>query len=177
VDDDLPHPHLPRWTPIKVKVWPIPLGKRKPRPLPDFPYFTGPVLTGRSLECLRDLVAPYGEFLPLDCDDGREYLQFNCLNFIDAFDRERSVFRELSGGRAQGLKHCHFKAGTFEDQVIFRTIETGSRTFVTDTFVQRVLDCELTGFRFYRPELGYRDSITPFAPKRPPKRRKPGTPK
>ncbi len=123
----------------------------------DFPYFWGaecPVFTPRSLNALRELIAPFGEFLPLSSTDG-EFTAFKVLHFIDALDTERSeikwfpqVKRQLGQPKhVEKINRFAFHEETLRGAVVFRLPQLPlGQVFVVDAFVDRVREAGLKGF-------------------------------
>ena len=65
-------------------------------PKGDFPYLSNRflILSSKAVNCLKDLITPYGEVLPVNCDDD-DYTLFNVTNVIDVLDLEKSNVRFL----------------------------------------------------------------------------------
>lgn len=139
------------WTPPPV----VYLEKNKPAG--DVPYFWGancPVFTPRSLGALRDLIAPFGEFLPLHSKDG-EFTAFKVLHFLDALNLERSDIkwraqtrRELGQPKlVDKIVRFVFDETKLQEKVIFRIPQLPlGQVFVTDVFARQVQKSGLKGF-------------------------------
>lgn len=143
------------WTPPPV----VYLEKNKPAG--DFPYFWGancPVFTPRSRDALRDLIAPFGEFLPLRSKDG-EFAAFKVLHFSDALNLERSDIkwraqtrRELGQPKlVDKIVRFVFDETKLQEEVIFRLPQLPlGQVFVTDVFFNKVRKSGLKGFSFHQ---------------------------
>lgn len=141
------------WTPPRVAYL------ESEEPEGDFPYFWGaacPVFTSGALNALREVIAPYGEFLPLISSDG-EFTAFKVLHFIDAIDIERSeikwypqVKRQLGQPKhVEKIKRFEFHEEKLQGAVIFRIPQLPlHEVFVTDVFANRVREADLKGFSF-----------------------------
>lgn len=78
----------------------------------------------------------------------RQYYAFNCLNTVDCLDYERSSITRLPSGGIGRIHRYFFLADRLAEAEIFRLPHYSSLVFVTDSFVQRVLQHGLTGFEF-----------------------------
>lgn len=129
----------------------------KNKPAGDFPYFWGancPVFTPRSLRALRDLIAPFGEFLPLSSKDG-EFTAFKVLHFLDALDLEHSDIKWVPQPRrelglpklVEKIRRFVFHEAKLEGEVIFRIPQLPlGQVFVTDVFAKHLRKSGLKGF-------------------------------
>jgi hypothetical protein len=119
----------------------------------DFPawLYHVPIFSERAINALLDLLTDSGETLPIDCS-GQRYFALNVTRVIEALDSEQTVFeRFASSGRISGISHYHFIPSTIGDASIFKLPYVApSDVFVTDRFVARTKDFNLTGFLFQR---------------------------
>ncbi len=63
------------------------------------------MLSPKAYRLLKELLEPFGEFLPVTIDDER-YFTFNCLTFVDA-DESQSE-KQLYEGEEVGIKSLVF---------------------------------------------------------------------
>ena len=136
------------WTPPKLRIYPGDIADRKPAG--DFPNLISfiPVFSERALNVLVDLLADSGEVLPLLCSEG-SYYAFNVTRIIDALDESSSFERFESSGRVFGILHHQFITKRVEGLVIFKMpYMHKSNVYVTDCFVDRVREQNLSGFLF-----------------------------
>lgn len=116
-----------------------------------------PVFSQRVLDTLGNMISPFGEFLPIDCPNASMNLYyFNVTNGIYGMDIDKTQYgyiREYQDGDI----HRHdvtlyvFRPDVIRDEVIFKDLSTiKSSIYVTDRFVQAVIDANLTGFIFRR---------------------------
>ena len=130
------------------------------RPIGDFPHLWGVgcgVLAKPALDALRDLLAPYVEFLPLVSKEG-EFTAFKVLRFADALDRDKSKidwFPQLKKDTgkprvAREVRRYAFVESRLRDEVIFRLPEMplSGPVFVTERFMSVVRTHSLRGFKF-----------------------------
>ena len=107
VDDDDQHllidgfnaqPMAAAWPEPRVRLTPAEPGREEL--VGDFPNLAGsiPVLSGRAVRALGDLIEPHGELLRLEAEDG-EYWAFNVLVTVDLMDAEASEAEYLAPGR------------------------------------------------------------------------------
>lgn len=133
------------WRPIEV----IPYDEHLPTC--DFPHLIGGflVFSQKAKEAMYELVAPYGEFLLMKHESGEELFLFNILNYIEALDLQKSkVSRYESSGRIRDIHQYSFVPEKVNGQIIFKMPFKTVRIYVTDTFVQKIREHELTGLEF-----------------------------
>jgi hypothetical protein len=122
----------------------LPLGD-KPNSLPSMP-----IVSHRALECIKELIIPYVEVLPVYID-GFEFFLINILDIIDCLDYEKSelsYFRSDPHDIKKILKY-EFLKDKIWDKVIFKIPENKLNVpFVTDQFKLEVEKHGLEGFRF-----------------------------
>ena len=133
------------WRPITV----VPLDE--PLPTCDFPYLVADflVFNQKAKEAMYELVAPYGEFLLMKHESGEELFLFNILNYNDALDLQKSkVSRNEISDRIRDIHQYAFIPEKINNQIIFKMSFNPARIYVTDTFVQKVREHQLTGLKF-----------------------------
>lgn len=143
-------PKRNQWSPVTVKLFresDFFEGKSSS----DFPYVAPgvPVLSGRAVHVLQTLIEPYGEILPLLCEDG-QYSAFNATTYVDALDL---VHAELdffpNSTRIMNADRYEFVEQRLQGVPIFKVPQIPRGVvFVTDEFVHRVTNSALTGFLF-----------------------------
>lgn len=118
-------------------------------PTSDFPMLSPhvPVFSQRVVETLGDLLKENGEFFPLEYNKSI-YFAYNITHLIDALDMRQSEFTHLHyNNRGLCISRHKFHADKLSDATIFKLPRLSS-VFVTDTFIQRVLETDLVGFNF-----------------------------
>lgn len=119
-------------------------------PLNDYPRIGGmPVFSKKAVDCLSDVLLENGEILPL-LFEGKEgiYFAFNQLRDIDALDEARSDLARFEDGRIMRVIKYVFRPSKLAGETLFKIPQEKGRLYVTDTFVDRVKDCSLTGFSY-----------------------------
>jgi hypothetical protein len=151
------------WKPIQVQSEENLTYWEPPLPFGDLSMVHGvfePVFSLRAVNALNNLLEGNGELLPLNCAEG-EYYVFNTTQIVDALDEERTEFKpysEVDPDMAYQDDDPHtpvitrpaFYPEVVADLTIFKIplrYPFGG-TLVTDKFVQRVQETELTGFAF-----------------------------
>ena len=115
-----------------------------------------PIFSQRVLDAMGDMISPYGEFLPIDCPNASMNLYFfnvtNGINGMDIDNTQYGYIFELRGAlRRHNVTHYVFRPDVIRDEIIFKDLSTvKSSIYVTDRFVQAVIDANLTGFIFRR---------------------------
>ena len=114
----------------------------------DLPRMVGFVflLRPRALGLLSEHLSPYGEFLPIECDED-ELVGFHCTNVIDALDMERSNVMRIDGEDRVYffLYDVNFRAGTIGDNEVFCVPEDPGYVFFSESFVDWFSTLGLTG--------------------------------
>lgn len=122
-------------------------------PKSDFPSLAShiPVFSQRAVAVLQDVLTANGELIQLDCVDCEEpYFAFNVTTMVQALDVEHSRLKrfESSGRIMRVIQYC-FYPERLAGLTVFKLSELPlQNVFVTDPFVQRVQEGNLTGFRF-----------------------------
>ena len=138
----------PFWTPQHV------VGRV--RAFNDYPSvnLTIPAFSRRAVDALCDFLEPNGELLPLVSTVG-EYYAYNTRTVADALDEQRSEIQWLTN-QTHTFDHV-FEIHRYEffpekliGLSIFLLVEGGTRTFVSQAFVDRVREHELQGFHFIK---------------------------
>lgn len=118
-------------------------------PIPDVSlWLSGAalVLSEKAFNVLVDLLADFGEFLPVICTEGVFHI-FNCRTLVDA-DLNQSEQR-IERGQVIGIKRLAFKDTDVVDAVIFKTsFNNCTDLYCTDAFKQAVENYHLTGVKF-----------------------------
>lgn len=107
-----------------------------------------PALSKKAIAATQDLLGDKVETLPLD-HDYFELFAINVLHVIPALDTSRSELKLWSDGRIRKIIQYAFSQDIIKDVAIFKIPEfISTYIFVTDVFRDRVLQHNLTGFRF-----------------------------
>jgi hypothetical protein len=116
----------------------------------DLPFLSSHllVLRDKAFAALGDVLADYGELLPLSCPD-TELWVFNALRFVDALDEDGSTLRRFSSGRIADIQRYAFHPERVAGVEIFRLPQTPRGPLcVSGEFVERVRAAELRGADF-----------------------------
>jgi hypothetical protein len=153
-------PFAPFWTPQPV------VGRV--RKFNDYPCvgMLIPAFSRRAVDALRDFLEPNGELLPLVSTVG-EYYAYNITTVADILDQERSEFDWIDRRRTLASLSEVIRYECLPERMaglsIFQLVELPSVTFVSQSFVDRVLQHDLQGFHFVKlwplPKgVGWRDA-------------------
>ncbi|WP_217592459.1 DUF1629 domain-containing protein [Cohnella sp. GbtcB17] len=105
-------------------------------------------LSKKAIMATQDLLADQVETLPLE-HDSLELFAINVLNVVPALDRSRSEIRLWPDGGIRMITRYAFSQEMIKDCAIFKVPEfISTYIFVTEAFRERVLQHNLTGFRF-----------------------------
>jgi|GEM_PF-445153 len=141
-------PLADRWQPVRVQLDRSDArSKRLQRS--DFPACPSgrSVFTRRAMEALWDLLAPHGEFLPLQSADGDFYV-FNCLTRLEgAVDESRSELRRTVNGVLAGHGKLALHPLRILGKHAFQLAGLGASLFVTDRVAEQIEAAGLTGFQ------------------------------
>lgn len=107
------------WQPDEVSVLTDDDGR--PRKHADVPWMAGGVLvlSPRAFDATRELLSPWGEFLPVRTVEGRDYQVFNPLVLCDALDEELSDIVRLDSGLVLSIKKHVFRPGKLPPASVF----------------------------------------------------------
>lgn len=133
------------WRPFRV--WWDPHSPSKD--LGDFPGFPEPVVSGRAVAAIGDVLCRHGELLELLSDDGEFYL-YNVTDVTDALDEAASHGERFPSGRYMRIQKRAFAGGALDGHEVFKLPQLRNEVHVTDTFVDRV---EAAGLRGLAPVL------------------------
>lgn len=135
---------IKNWNPMKVKR----MYDRKFSNTPGLsPHI--PVFDEKAIGVLDDLLIGNAEILPLDCEEGSFYA-INVINVIDCIDYEKSQYKTFRDGKRimRFIKYV-FTERKIEGVNLFKIKdEPLKRPFVSEEFRKRVVDNDLTGFKF-----------------------------
>lgn len=137
----------PDWQPPEMEI--LKTGDDgEPLKYSDFPWFLSdaPVLRERAIERLRQDLEPYGEFLPLDCEE--PIALFNVTNVIDALDEPRSRIIRFDDGSILDIERYAFIPAKIHGQHLFKLPMRASAVFVSGRFIERLKRTGLVGARF-----------------------------
>ena len=117
-------------------------------PIPDVSKWIDAslVLSPKAHRLLKELLEPFGEFLPVTTDDER-YFIFNCLTFVDA-DESQSE-KQLYEGEEVGIKSLIFDNASAEGKLIFKCrYQHCLDVFCTERLKNLIEDFGLSGINF-----------------------------
>lgn len=110
-----------------------------------------PAFSSRAVDVLGDLLRDNGELLPLQSRTG-EFYAFNTRTKADVLDKKRSKIEWVENDQghrfAQNIERFETSLSAIESLAIFRIPEKFSTVFVTQAFVDRVVEHRLAGFEF-----------------------------
>jgi hypothetical protein len=129
-----------------------------PRRYSDFPWYGSHVLILRSdaANGLREIMRPYGEFLPLKGGDGLEL--FNATTVLDALDEDRSEIIRFDDGDVLTIERYVFRQEAIGNCLIFKLPYRASNLYMQAGFIDQIKDMELCGIGF---DLVWSDEIDP----------------
>lgn len=116
----------------------------------DYPCVNliSPAFSWRAVECLRDLLEPNGEVLPLRPENGA-FFAYNLTTVADVLDLTRSEITWTSSGYcAISISRYEFREQCLKKLSIFRLPQHPGAVYVTDLFRSRVIKHGLGGFDF-----------------------------
>lgn len=136
----------------KVEQWKqIAVKKMENKEFSNAPGFSShiPVFDKVALGVLRDLIKGNTEVLPLLCVDG-EFYAINVTKVLDAIDYDKAEYKTFRDGKRimRFIRYEFIEEKVMGNHIFKITDEPLSRPFVSDEFKQRVLDNNLTGFKF-----------------------------
>jgi hypothetical protein len=107
-----------------------------------------PAFSRRAVDCLRNLLDPNGEILPLRPKNG-DFFAYNLTTVADVLDLENSEVIWTSNKYAVvDITRYEFRGDAIEGLSIFRIPQNPAATYVTDRFVSAVAAHSLGGFDF-----------------------------
>lgn len=135
---------LKDWKPVQVKRMYGRTFSNTPGLSPHIPVFDK-----KAINVLSDLLEGNAEILPLDCEDGFFYA-INVINIMDCIDYERSKYKTFRDGkRIMRFVTYVFNEEKIKGMHLFKIKdEPLKRPFVSDKFRKKVIDNNLTGFKF-----------------------------
>lgn len=135
---------MEEWNPMQVKRMYNREFSNTPGLSPHIPVFDEKVIS-----VLSDLLIGNAEILPLDCEDGVFYI-INVINVSDCIDYEKSKYKTFRDGkRIMRFTKYVFDEKKIEGMSLFKIKdELLKRPFVSEEFRKRVVDNNLTGFKF-----------------------------
>jgi hypothetical protein len=115
--------------------------------IPDITCWRGAtlVVSQTAYNKLKDSLTPYGEFLPITCDDA-PYFIFNCLE-LAKLDSSNSIFNTEDGHQIEAQKIV-FDNST-ESKTVFKSQDEGcTAVFCSETLKNKVQSENLKGIKF-----------------------------
>lgn len=148
------NPLMFSWEPASLsKLWKAPRVVGNVRPFNDYPGLgmAEPAFSERAVECLRSMLEPNGELLPLDSDLGN-YWVFNVQTKCSALSVKESKIDWWGEGceGAISIDRFSFNEKKLRGFTIFKLREWNAPVFVTQAFRDRVEECGLNGFNFIK---------------------------
>jgi len=140
--------------PSLKNVWPTPKVCGDIGDSNDYPsIYPWPVFSGRAISLLKPLLAPHGEFLPLQTTNG-QFAVFHVRAVHDVLDTRAStiVFDHGSDRRALAVEQFvpdQSKLAAVSSD-IFRIPQLPAETFVSPRVYELIRDSDLEGMEFYR---------------------------
>ena len=136
---------ITNWQPLVLKAM---YGNRKYGDIADFTAGI-PVVSPRVIKVTKDLIREQVEVLPTICSDCELYI-LNITNIVDAVDYTKAQVKYFPDGkRVLRFIKLAFVEEKVRDNHIFKLVEKKlTSVYVSDEFRQRILDNNLTGFKF-----------------------------
>lgn len=111
------------------------------------------LLSRRAAMLLRDFITSNGEYLDVLGLEG-DYIGFHVVSQSRALDLERSAISiNQASRRVSAIWEAAFDSDALEGFDIFRVETNSTCYFVSDSFVHRVTQNGLTGFRFAKAQV------------------------
>ncbi len=107
-----------------------------------------PFLSPKALSVIQPFLNEKDELYEFKTIDDDTYTVMYVLNTVDALDEENSTVKRFRTGRIMNVKKHVLKSEKIQDELIFRMPHDVSRVYVTQPFVDKVVEAGLTGFRF-----------------------------
>jgi hypothetical protein len=145
------------WTPIGMDLLTVD-DEGTPRGYSDFPWYGSHVLILRSdaANSLRDIMGPYGEFLPLKGGGGLEL--FNATTVLDALDENWSKIIRFDDGDVLNIERYVFRQEAVGNYPIFKLPYRASNLYMQAEFIDQIKDMKFCGIGF---NLAWSDEIDP----------------
>ncbi|MBJ7553132.1 hypothetical protein [Marinomonas spartinae] len=103
------------------------------------------VFSEKAFEVLKNLLAPYGEFLKISVEGDTKYI-FNCLMFGEENTALSDV--EYVDGLPIGYRHIAFNEADVVQKVLFKSRLSGSMLFCNEVLVESFKAHQLKGLTF-----------------------------
>jgi hypothetical protein len=146
-------PRSKNWQPVRMQR--VKYDQAFLRPC-DFPWGPGGgdlPMTQAARKKIGSHLETYGEFLPLQCDDG-DFCTFHVTNFVDALDEHASdlLYAPDEPGYVLMINKHVFRPDKLTGDWMFKLPQGRGRGafYVTDPFVQMIRASGLTGLHFHK---------------------------
>lgn len=116
--------------------------------IPDITCWRGAtlVLSEKAHNKLAETLTPYGEFLPITCNDAPYYI-FNCLE-LAILDAAKNASDSSNNDETQS-EEIAFNNSSIQGKSVFKSLEQGcTAVFCNDDFKNKVANEHLTGIKF-----------------------------
>ncbi|RCX13019.1 hypothetical protein DFR58_11976 [Anaerobacterium chartisolvens] len=135
---------LMNWNPVQVK-------RMYDREFSNSPGLSShiPIFDKKAVDTLKDLLIGNAEILQLDCE-GWEFYAINVIKVLDCIDYDKSEYKTFRDGKRimRFIKYA-FDISKVKNEHLFKIVdEPLRRPFVSDEFRNRILENNLTGFKF-----------------------------
>lgn len=133
-----------KWIPIDVKI----IGHKKIANATSLSPGI-PVFDTKTMQILHDLIYDSTEALELKCSKGK-FFAINICEILDCVDYNKSIYEKYyNSDRIMVFDKYEFKEECLKNKHIFKIVDEIERTpFVSEEFRKRVLENNLTGFKF-----------------------------
>jgi hypothetical protein len=146
-------PRAKAWQPVRMRRIKYDYEFLRPCDFPCGPAGDELPMTLAARNKIGAYLGKYGEFLPLDCDDG-QFCTFHVTNFVDALDERASdVLRSPSDPNVVLMIDKHvFRPERLTGDWMFKLPQSRGRGafYVTDPIVNLIRASGLTGLEFRR---------------------------
>lgn len=143
-----------QWEPLRCYIDCVDEMTGEPLQMADFPSNTSGmfIVNKNAKDALKKVVAPYGQFLPLECKEDELYI-LNVYHVIDCVNLERSeiLFREsLDPSRPNPfIESYEFDQDKIGDSLIFRLpYERETAIYFQGGLIDEIQKLGLTGFAY-----------------------------
>ncbi|MFN4151608.1 MAG: imm11 family protein [Candidatus Sericytochromatia bacterium] len=121
--------------------------------IPDFYYILStPIFSERVIEVLGDILLKYGEYRILNNVDEvntSKYYAYALPNYIDCLDLEKSDYNQHLSGYPSHIYNYQFIEDKLDLNIdIFHILYSSSNIFVSQRFVDKVIEAKLKNFKF-----------------------------
>ena len=134
------------WDPIRMTLLKVDSDHGSPYRRADLPWLGSHtlVLRDQAIDRVGEILRPYGELLPLLCDDARLTL-FSAPPVAGVLDENRSEVVRFSTGGIMSIRRHAFRLSALEETMAFKLVEMPrGNLYLTDRLVDAILATGMT---------------------------------